>query len=1658
MKKTITFLYILLFNFIKLPCQENAQDIHSLHTPLIFHSVNVITGEYCEAQTDMTTSGGVNFKLRRSYESLSNGKWDFNAPNLIHISEHSPKEEDFSHKKIHYEYDQQHRLKSLKIGNYVQLNIERSNEKTQECRISSQDSLETLYRFSQNSKLNGDSSWILDEVQSSQNPLIRYEYLQHPQLRSIQLKKRLLPEGRYLINEYYELGDNLLGEENITVGPSLRDQRLGKIKLQKEPLGVDQSPVISRRYVYGTSFTEVYDALGNKTIYRYTPHKRLLAIENYTGCKDQYKLYRKEKFYWDEHKIPGTSLLVSRSLQDGDGNIHVCRTFEYDLQGHLSKETLYGTLTGQSSSPIILDEKGFPIGNGVESYSKTYLYSAKEPFVLLSKKEDNGKRIRFLYQDETDLLVGKLIYDYQMICEREFYFYDEHRRLIKTICDDGTSENWQDHQGISQRQTTQITLRNQSPAYGAVEELKISYWNPQTRQDEILKTIHYSYDKHGKVINESIWNPTNELLSSITYLYDSKGRVTHKEQSNGPSVLTQYDENHNLISQKEEDKIIVNTYDFCNRLIKRETTSKGLKTTESYTYDYMGNLISTTDSFGNVTRHTYDEMCRRIKTEYPPILGYNDEAFIPVETFEYDIFDHLIKKTDPYGYVTETSYNIRGKPLSIRYPNEAEESFEYDLEGQLIKHLNKLFHRTTYRRDYLGQVVEAITTTDAGELLQHKSTRYQGRLVIESSEANGLQVKYQYDGLGHPIKVQKSSGGEEFTQEHAYNQQGQLIQTKYYPSQKPEDFYLTNFERDGQGQVTHTKVENAQGEIIQSLENPSKPSSEPQEEIRLNSAGKLVKCLITRDEEGYQTENFFDALGHLEKSCRKDPYGTVISLTEYRHDFHGHKIKEKQGNQTHLWFYGFDGQLLQKIESAGARKQKSTFYAYNRLGQKIQMVKPDGVTLHYFYSDRGLLDQQFSSDGTIDYAYEYNGENQLTAIHDRVSQNSSYRQYSATHHLIQETLANGLTFSSTYNIHGQRTSLICPDQSSITYQYQDGRLSQIDRLSVSGKKIYTYAYSKFDLKGRLEATQGLFESRYTWDPKGKCTEIDTPFFIQKIVYQNGKAVLIHTEDSLGQESIQYDYDLQGRLIQDQVQTYAYDAQHNRQNVDLQYNDLNQLVAVCTHQRKYDLNGNLIAYSSEKGETTLQYDALNRLIHVSQPDCSIWFEYDGYNRKMCKQVVSAEESHRLYYLYDGFNEIGMTDADRQILEFRVLGKGLGAEIGAAIYLEVGGESFVPIHDQRGSTVALVATDSQTCRESYRYDSLGKVSIYDADGNLVQASALGNPWLFNSKRWDLQLQWYDFGKRFYEPQVGRWTTPDPLGDFDGLHPYLFVHNDPINHLDFYGLFSVGNSSDSQADVGNFFWELNNFVKKNFSFEEQLKDDLEKTGSDLFGKIFLIMMGFYEEPMENGMYGYGEISDKVRITMINGMLNVRLDCLSSARLISQSHGYTNVHYVFHPSDGYTKDLLKMVAIKLFDYTTPQARMLARTWKTLIAEMGGTGEGGMIYHYAHSYGGADTYIAQNLLTPEEQKMIKVVTFGTAKLIPNQGFHSVTNYVSRRDAVPGISDPFNYLRSLIHQTDHVVFLGSWWGVPFADHSLTTETYWMVLESLGKGFLEDYGY
>ena len=83
--------------------------------------------------------------------------------------------------------------------------------------------------------------------------------------------------------------------------------------------------------------------------------------------------------------------------------------------------------------------------------------------------------------------------------------------------------------------------------------------------------------------------------------------------------------------------------------------------------------------------------------------------------------------------------------------------------------------------------------------------------------------------------------------------------------------------------------------------------------------------------------------------------------------------------------------------------------------------------------------------------------------------------------------------------------------------------------------------------------------------------------------------------------------------------------------------------------------------------------------------------------------------------------------------------------------------------------------------WKTDEVAFQNNCDAFGNGITDNI---PYAYMGKRYDASTGLLYFGKRFYDPNLGRWLTQDPLGSVDHSNLYQYVFNNPYMFIDPYG----------------------------------------------------------------------------------------------------------------------------------------------------------------------------------------------------------------------------------------------------------------------------------
>jgi len=112
---------------------------------------------------------------------------------------------------------------------------------------------------------------------------------------------------------------------------------------------------------------------------------------------------------------------------------------------------------------------------------------------------------------------------------------------------------------------------------------------------------------------------------------------------------------------------------------------------------------------------------------------------------------------------------------------------------------------------------------------------------------------------------------------------------------------------------------------------------------------------------------------------------------------------------------------------------------------------------------------------------------------------------------------------------------------------------------------------------------------------------------------------------------------------------------------------------------------------------------------------------------------------------------------------------------------------------------------------------------------------NRYLYNGK--ELQDQviggtpfgWYDYGARFYDPEIARWHSMDPLAeDYASWTGYHYVHNNPINLIDPNGM-NASTHTDSLGNVVAVYNDGDLGVYKHNGNKDEAKKEAEENHND-------------------------------------------------------------------------------------------------------------------------------------------------------------------------------------------------------------------------------------
>jgi RHS repeat-associated protein len=833
----------------------------------------------------------------------------------------------------------------------------------------------------------------------------------------------------------------------------------------------------------------------------------------------------------------------------------------------------------------------------------------------------------------------------------------------------------------------------------------------------------------------------------------------------------------------------------------------------SFEYDDQGRLLSSVDADGDVT-----EISRDGDGNPTSIVGPNGVTWETtvedglmtqltspegeVWSFEYD--DGLMTgMTNPRGESWSFTYDDAGRLVEDMQPNGATSTLARDPSTNSVLFTSAEGRETTYRSTPPGSDYE-YSAVETGDLITRTSTLPDGwsetstqdgtvrRSRQEAHPVYGLIAAYDAEtwletpsGLrleGTATQRAEVSEGDllaglsEWTANRTFGD-GTVDRTW-----DPTERTLTVTTGEGRGSAT-TLDENARPVTIERPRvDPVEYTYDGQGRIETVSQGTRVTSMAY-DDNGYLaavttddgTVAFSrDLMGRIDEATRPDmsivtfgwdALGNLTGLTApgrtmayaMTHDVRGNLLTmtTPAGHETTYLFdddYRSTGMVL-----ADGRETSITYDASNR----VDAVELDGETIEYGYADTGQLESVTGADA--DLTMTWDGPLPLTQEQDGVASGTiTYTWEDGTLNLASTDI-NGTAIDYQYDTDG--VPLVIGDEE---LDYQPDTTLVTDR--TVGDVSTDYNYNEYgelsDMTTRADGAE-LLKRVFTYDSLGRIVEIEE-------TNQGATTTYVYTYDLIGQL-----VQVEASGDQNYTHTYEYDANGNRTAVsngtdNLSVGDINhdvddRLMAYGATTFEYNDAGQLTQKVEGAQTTQYVYGVSGELQQVTLPSGQVVeYEHDALQRRVARKVDGAY-THRFLY-GDNINPVAEVDASGDTVSTFVYGTGLNVPD----YMVRGGSTYYFVRDHLGSVRFVVdAVDGEIAQE-LQYDEFGQVS-FDSNPGF-------QPFGYAGGLYDPDTGLVRFGARDYDPHIGRWTAPDPIG-FDGGEEnlYSYTGNAPIVWVD-------------------------------------------------------------------------------------------------------------------------------------------------------------------------------------------------------------------------------------------------------------------------------------
>ncbi len=873
-------------------------------------------------------------------------------------------------------------------------------------------------------------------------------------------------------------------------------------------------------------------------------------------------------------------------------------------------------------------------------------------------------------------------------------------------------------------------------------------------------TSYDNYDSNGRLLQST---DANGVIT--TYTYHPRGWLLNSTKTSGSGVRTTnyaYDNEGQLISSTSPDGVVI-----------------------TYVYDAAHDLRSMTDNLGNKVEYQYDAKGNQTHTKtFDP-----DGTLILESTMQYDI-RNFVEQINNAGSITQLVTDAVGNISSEIDPNTNQSQKNYDALDRLQSSVDALTNTSSYQYNVADDLIQVQAPNDAttqfeyddlGNLKQEISSDRGTTLyshndagnVVSMTDARSITANYQYDSLNRITQVTYPTASENISYQYdnCQNGTGRLCQIT-------DNSGVIDYQYDHWGNVTQTIK---------------------QEVDRSNGQSTIIGT--------YTTQYQYDAANRISQITY--PSGRVVN---YQRDAIGR----------------IDGVTTQV--SGESVKDVLTSRTYRADGQWTSQQMGNGLVHSKTYDQQGRLTSHIAGSYNRTYQYDANGN----ILGTSGSLNKAY-DYDPLDRLMEEmdSISNA-AIQFTYDENGNRTSENDDRRVEPGHPIPTGYLGPYRGMSYepNSNRLYQIQNAEFiiDASGR---TQKDFNGRhYAYNGAGRVKRVQQGTTIYG-EYTYGADQLRTRKEVNGVTTI-YHYDLAGNML-------AESDSQTGHAVDYIYADGERLAlkteTAVVASAPVEVN-NLALGEKTKQSSTSTYNSVDSSadlavdgntngnyvggsIAITNNDYQAWWQVELDTQVDIGRIRiynRSEDADRLKDFYVLISDSSFKNkslatllSDTTIDRYYHAGTLSAASLdipfsgvnGRYVRVQLTGTD----HLQLAEVEVLEATASSGSPQSDPLDNLhyfindhlgtpqrtldeNQIATWEAEHEafgeaIVTRQIIVNNHRFPGQYYDAETGLHYNWHRYYNAEIGRYVTSDPIGLGGGLNTYGYVGGNPLNRVDIKGL---------------------------------------------------------------------------------------------------------------------------------------------------------------------------------------------------------------------------------------------------------------------------------